>query len=234
MRKKNILNSRGFTLLEILVAVAIFAAIASILYSSYAGTFRAIEYTESQSEIYNMARIALERMTEDLESAYIPAGVRDPENEDDILRSIGFFGEDREIDGRDADNIKFLSGKHIVFDDYGKGGKARIAYYIKEHEEEEGFVLYRSDTGELNNRPDEDSGGLVLCEGLYSVDFMYHGENGEFYDNWNSSVEPLKNRLPVMLSIELEFIYGFDNESPIKFMTSVALPLARIDYDKGP
>ncbi|MDB9822804.1 prepilin-type N-terminal cleavage/methylation domain-containing protein [Deltaproteobacteria bacterium] len=234
MQPKNRSNSRGFTLLEIIVAIAIFAAISSILYSSYIGTFRTIEYAESHSEIYRMARIALERITEDLESAYIPRGVKDLENEDPFLRTTGFFGDDAEIDGRSADNLKFASGEHLVFNEHYKGGKARIVYYVKEHEEEEGFILYRSDTSEFNDQPEEGTGGLALCGSLHSVNFAYHVENGELYDNWDSSVDPLKNKLPVMVSIELEFMNQSDPESPIKFITSVALPLARIEYDKRP
>jgi len=232
MQTKNRSNSRGFTLLEILVAVAIFAAVGSILYTSYTGTFRTIEYAESQSEIYWMARITLERMMEDLESAYLPTGVRDMENEGDFSQATGFFGEDAEIYGRSADNLRFSSWEHLVFGAYEKEGKARIVYYVKEGEEEEGFILYRSDTSEFNDQPDEGTGGLALCESLHSVDFTFHDENGEFYDNWDSSVDPLKNRLPVMVSIELEFLNRSYPESPIKFITSVALPLARIEYDR--
>ena len=232
MQTQNRSNSGGFTLLEILVAVAIFAAVGSILYSSYIGTFRTIEYAESQSEMYWMARITLERMMEDLESAYLPTGIRDMENEGDFSQATGFFGEDAEIDGRSADNIKFASWEHLVFSAYERGGKAWIVYYVKESEEEEGFILYRSDTGEFNDQPDEGTGGLALCESLRSVDFTFYDENGESYDSWDSSVDPLKNRLPAMVSIEIEFLNRSDPESPIKFITSVALPLVRIEYDR--
>ncbi|MBW1691930.1 MAG: prepilin-type N-terminal cleavage/methylation domain-containing protein [Deltaproteobacteria bacterium] len=47
----------GFTLIEILIAIMIFATLLTTIYTSYTGTFRVIEDTESQAEIYRMARI---------------------------------------------------------------------------------------------------------------------------------------------------------------------------------
>ncbi len=63
-------NSPGFTLLEILIAMFIFAIVLSTIYTSYTGTFRILDETKEQTDIYRMARIALERMHEDLESVY--------------------------------------------------------------------------------------------------------------------------------------------------------------------
>ena len=59
----------GFTLLEVLVALAILVVIISLIYPAYTGTYRNIEAAETQAEIYQMARIALIRIIEDLESA---------------------------------------------------------------------------------------------------------------------------------------------------------------------
>ena len=66
IKSKNTTNPKGFTLLEVLIAMSIFAVVLSMLYTVYTGTFRNIEETESQADLYQMARIVLERMTEDL------------------------------------------------------------------------------------------------------------------------------------------------------------------------
>ena len=62
----------GFTLLEILLALFIFTIVLSFIYTSYTGTFRIVDETEYQADIYRMARIAIERIYEDLESVYAP------------------------------------------------------------------------------------------------------------------------------------------------------------------
>ena len=70
--QKRVNGQYGFTLLEIVVAIAIFAVIVSLIYPAYTGTYRNIEIAETQAEIYAMARTAMIRIVEDLESTYIP------------------------------------------------------------------------------------------------------------------------------------------------------------------
>lgn len=215
-------NSKGFTLFEIMITTFIFAVVLSLLYTAYMGTFRNIEATESQSDIYGMARITLERMVEDLGSVYV-----------NIPPSDGFMGEDAEINGRNADTIRFLSRAHIVFNEDNVGARmAEIVYYIKESEEEDTFILYRSDTQEFEERPEEGTGGLILCDGLFSVNFIYYNDEGEEYESWDSTKDEFKGRVPAMVSIVLEFFNRSNPEAPFKFKTGVALPMARNSYGK--
>jgi prepilin-type N-terminal cleavage/methylation domain-containing protein len=225
-------GSIGFTLLEVIVAIAIFAAIVSVLYPSYTGTFQNIEYTESEAEIYQMARIALERITNDIKAAYLPLEVTDKENEDESKNKKGFFAEDEEINGRRSDSLRFFCGSHLTFRDDENPGNAFISYYIKEMEEGEGFLLYRSDTYEFDELPEEGTNGLIPCDKLYSLEFSYMDEKWDFHDNWDSSDDVFKNKLPLMVSVKMEFQNGADPESVIEFMTSVSLPMASNRYDK--
>ena len=226
-------DHRGFTLIEFLVALTIFAAILAMLYPSYTGTFHNIETAESESETYQMARIALERMSEDLQSAYIPEKAEAPENGGDSTLSAAFLGQDSTLDGRDADRLQFFSEAHISLKGNDSNGRARIVYYLKKMEGEDALVLYRSDTLELEDQPEEETGGFVLCDRLYSIDFTFYDENGETHDFWDSSIEPFVNKLPLMVTIRLKAAKKSENGPPISFMTSVSLPLARNRYVKG-
>jgi prepilin-type N-terminal cleavage/methylation domain-containing protein len=226
-------NSEGFTLFEILITTVIFAVVLSLLYTAYMGTFRNIEATESQSDIYGMARIALERMVEDLGSVYVSKGVKKSDSEENIPPSEGFVGENAEIDGRNADTIRFLSRAHIVFNEDDRGTRmAEIVYYIKESEEEDTFILYRSDTPEFEERPEEGTGGLILCDGLFSVNFTFYTDEGEEYESWDSTKDEFMGRVPAMVSIQLEFVNRSNPEAPFKFKTGVALPMAGNRYGK--
>ncbi len=220
----NSTNPKGFTLLEILIAMFIFAIVLSTIYTSYTGTFRIVNETESQADIYGMARIALERMHEDLESVYIPKDAKLPESDEDST----FVGEDTEIKGRSADSLRFISRAHLVFSEQEQAsGTAEIAYYVEEDNEGEGFVLYRSDTPAFEEMPEVGTGRLVLCDSLVSVNFNYYDDEGEVHDNWDSTSEELEDKIPQRVSIKLEFENSADPETPFSFMTSVALPLSR-------
>jgi general secretion pathway protein J len=215
----------AFTLLEILIAMFIFAIVLSTIYTSYTGTFRIVDDTESQTDIYEMARIALERMHEDLESVYILENPKSSEPEELASPVSEFLGEDKEIEGKSADLLRFVSTAHLIFSEEDKAsGTAEIAYYVEEGHEGDGFVLYRSDTPPFEEKPEEGTGGLVLCDSLVSVNFAYYDDEGEVSDKWDSSSDEFKNKIPRMVSILLEFQNKSDPETPFKFFTTVALP----------
>ena len=221
-------NNAAFTLLEILIAMFIFAIVLSTIYTSYTGAFRIVDDTESQTDIYEMARIALERMHEDLESVYIPENPKSSAPEEPASSLFEFIGEDKEIEGRSADPLRFTSTAHLVFSEEDEAsGTAEIAYYVEEGDEGEGFVLYRSDTSTFEEKPEEQTGGLVLCDSLVSVSFAYYDDEGEVSDDWDSTSDQLKNQIPRMVSILLEFQNKSDPETPFKFLTTVALPVGQ-------
>jgi type II secretion system protein J len=225
-------NKTGFTLLEILVAFALFAAIVAMLYPTYIGTFKNMDITESYSATYRMARIAMERLSEDLQCAGIP-GTGEDSDSDRVVSHV-FSGKDNDIAGKNADDLEFISYKHIVFNADNTAGRGSIKYYLKENTDEEGFTLYRSDRQELENKSEDEAEGLILCEGISSINFSYQDEDGDTHDYWDSSSEPFKGKLPSMVSVELEFINKSDPESTIKFVTSVAIPMAKRRYGSNP
>lgn len=215
----------GFTLLEIVVAIAIFAVIVSIIFPAYTGTYRNIEIAESQSEIYEMARTAMVRIVEDLESIYIPEPLTGEQGEGDTALEA-FTGQDDFLDGREADKIRFFSRSHIDLEEsQDEAGEAKIAYYpiIKE---DNSITLYRSDTRSNLEWPEDNTGGWRICEGLYSVNFTYRGKDDNTYDAWDENSMGGGNRLPALITITLKFVDKDDAEKPLIFSTSVALPLA--------
>jgi general secretion pathway protein J len=226
---------KGFTLLEILLAFFIFSIVLTTLYTAYSGTFRNIDLAESQSDAYQMARIALGRMIEDLESTYVTPPVEDQESVEESPWSTEFVGESDEIDGRSADTLRFFSTAHLVFDEEDKEvGIARITYSVREGEEEDeaGFDLYRSDRSGLEQGEEED-GGLILCEGVHAIDLIYYDDREKAYESWDSSEMEERGGLPVRISIVLELVNKANPEAPLKFVTGVALPMAKRVYEKA-
>jgi len=224
-------SPRGFTLLEILIAMFIMAIVVSIIFTSYTGTFRVIDEAESQAEIYGMARIALQRIQEDLESAYF-SQEKKPSQPGDI-QPCRFEGKDRDIEGRDADTLRFFSRAHLIFDEGGvDSGTAEVSYYVKEKDGRDDLTLYRSDTPGFKEAPEEGTGGVVLCDGLWSIKFLYYDADGTVHDSWDTKKEEYKGKLPVMVSVFLDFLNMANTEEPYKFMTGVALPMAGNTYGK--
>ena len=99
---------KGFTLLEVLVSMAILVIIMAALYSAYTTNVEAIQIARQNGEVHQTARIVLDRMTKDLQSALIQVSVPS-----DKIR-LGLVGEDREIDGRRADRMDFTTVTHLL------------------------------------------------------------------------------------------------------------------------
>lgn len=232
MTSTNTTDFNGFTLLEILIAIFILAIILSTIYASFSDTIKNITYAESQADTFQMARIALERIQDDLECTMAIEEDKGEDEGEDKKEETVFFGKEEEIDDRRADFMTFFSSKHLCLDDEDNyTGKARITYYVLKNEDEEGdqesLILYRADTPAILSAPELKTGGLILCDRLYSVNFTFYNADGDKNDSWDSTSEDTEGKLPAMVSIELEFINELNPEEPLKFETAVALPMTK-------
>lgn len=62
---------KGFTLLEILLAVTLLGVVAAMVSLSLSGAVKILAATEREGEVYHKARITLQRLTEDLAGAVL-------------------------------------------------------------------------------------------------------------------------------------------------------------------
>lgn len=220
------MKDRGFTLIEILIAILILSIVLTTVYASYTGTFRFIRSSQEDSEIYGMARSAIARMSKDIgglipyNSAYV------------------FKGDSYSLKGKDFMRLSFLSSKHIAFSKGGvDSGVAMIGYEVVEDAENDGFMLIRTDVAgwaeEGVDKVDKQSSpeeilkkGFIICRGLDSVVFKFYDAEGKEYDVWDSvsGAEKQKKQAPTVLMITLNLINKNNKERPYHFMTKIFIP----------
>lgn len=220
------MKARGFTLLEILIAIFILVLVISAVFGAFSGTFKVVTETETQEEIYAAARVALERISEDLASVYV--GVLEettpPETGATAQRFL-FVGKDLKVDEQSADALRFLSWAHVSFKaDRRSEGPAEINYYTEYQEKTGELTLYRSDTPDYLESPENGQGGLLLCEGLKWLDFVYYDKDGDAHNSWDTTENNTNAQLPSRVEISMGFENTLDPENPFQFMTGVALP----------
>jgi general secretion pathway protein J len=214
--------SRGFTLLEILLAIFILTLVVSAVFGAFRGTFKVVTETETEEEIYATARVALERICEDLASAY--GGSKQAEVKKTSDQPV-FVGEDHEVNDKSADALYFLSRAHISFKSgHQEGDAAEIGYYTEYDEKTGDLSLYRSDTLDYLESPEDGQGGLLLCEGLKWLDFIYYDQNGDPHKTWEGKESDGDGALPSRVEISIGFENDLDPEKPMQFVTGVALP----------
>ena len=216
------MKARGFTLIEILIAILILGIVLSTVYASYTGTFRIVKETEYEAEVYGMARTALDRITRDLQSA-APWG----------KEGFAFLAKSSGLGNKDFVQLAFRAAAHVSFSEKeAPGGIALIEYIIEEGTEKTGYVLTRNDS--LFRDPGKDetpTGGFVICERIETLTYRFFDETGKEYDTWDSgsSTEVQKQKAPASVLIRLAFVNEADPERPYVFATRVHLPFHRVE-----
>ena len=201
-------HSRGFTLLEIMVAVFILGLVFSTVYAVFSGTLSTVRELDDDARAYAMARITLDHMSRDLSS---------------LQRFQDAFylrGENVQIGKRDFASLSFWSAAHLSYERDGEGGQpAEIRYTVRE-DREGGFALWRSDIPQARPSLDQKAtGGVIICERLQTMRLTFYDESGQKEDTWDSttSLDRQKGKPPVMVAIELILENKRDAEKPHRF-----------------
>ncbi len=217
-------KKNGFTLIEILIAIFILTTVLTTVYAAYTGTFRLMKDTRRGDKIYSMARTAMNRMTKDIESV---CGYRN-----------SFRFASGEIEKEGFMELSFLSSAHLNFYDEKSSGIAVISYFVVEDDEKDGYIMKRKDELYLDKIEEEEvlrDGGYIVCEGLQSLTYKFYDTIGEEYDSWDSESDSKaqNNKVPSVVSIQMDFINPDDKDRPYRFMTKVFLPVAE-NNEKNP
>ena len=221
--------SRGFTLLEILLAIVILGTVLSTVFVSYSKTYQIINDVETQLDVYAMARTTLDRITEDLGSLHISEQSFTANPDDPKPLWHLFEGSDNTVGGESADTLVFTSRAHIGFGPEDETGMMGIIAYTTEEREDGGpLVLLRGDRLLLEKKPEEQleelPKGFSVCEGLASVEFKYYDEDGVEEESWSFAKE---RDVPWRVSITLAFVNPVAEDSRYIFSTSVAIPVRK-------
>ncbi|WP_457576463.1 PulJ/GspJ family protein [Desulfomarina sp.] len=210
-------STKGFTLMELLLAIFIFGLVISAVYGVYHATFLVVNHTGDKMAVAGRARVALERINEDLFSLF-PG-------------KAGFLsGEHHEDLGMDSDRLSFYSTLHISFKKGEKGSGMALIEYFAEEDGTTGLLnLYRSDRILLPGigLDKEKRRKYLLCDRLTGVRFLYYDVDGGQHDEWRSdgehTVDDDKNRFPALVSVVLSFGKSVDSDDVTVFTTAVAL-----------
>jgi len=170
---------RGFTLIEVLIALSILAVIFALLYGTLNSTQKLASATEGESDLYRQAEIALLRMTQELSMLYWP-----PSGQAASATAGVFLGQDQtQLDDErkswPADSLRFLALSH-----------ARLA-----KDSPEGLlvqVTYSLDRNVLVRQEDYLDGGrtikIPLAEGVLGINFRYFDPQSQSWvDTWDTT-----------------------------------------------
>ncbi|MFO7839689.1 MAG: prepilin-type N-terminal cleavage/methylation domain-containing protein [Desulfosalsimonadaceae bacterium] len=230
-----IAEEKGFTLLEILVAIFIFAVVMTTIYASFNAVVSKNEAVRQGRGLYDMGRNCLERMAEDFSAIYVeqpplyePPDYNDP---DDPYR----FVAEEEIEASETfSRVRFAADAHLPMGGETEDGLAEIVYYVeKSGQEQSGFVLRRSDTVfayDAEEFRDEQAADPVVCKNVQKFSLIFLDKDGEETSDWDSGENMGKYATPRAVKIELELAEGAAARA---FHTAVTIPVYREKIESG-
>ena len=189
-----IAGRRGFTMIEILVAVGLLAVMTVIIYSAYRITIRAQTETDRLQERYHTARVALHRMSREISMAYLSKHVNQEEERSKTL----FDG------GRDKLTFTYLGHQRRV-KDAKESDQGVIEYYLGSCKRKRGSkCLFRREKTIVDQDPEKDGRVEVLAEGVKSLKLEYWDrEDEDWKGDWEVTSEDFEAGPGMQLSEEV-------------------------------
>lgn len=220
-------------MLEVLVSIAILSALSAIVWVAINNMFQTRDYAKERSNRYQVVRVALDRMSSEIASAYVASSAHGAEerfeqNQNQSPKSkkeaadksakaqrepveFGMKGED--------DRIDFTSFAHLrTVEDERSSHHAEIGYQIKSVRNDDGELvdqLVRREDTTIDD--DITQGGKVytLIPRIKEIEFEYWdpGEvdlaneeemgRGQWKDSWDTSNSQFYDRLPFRVRITI-------------------------------
>jgi type II secretion system protein J len=176
-------RAAGFTLLEVLLAIAIMGFIMALLWGSFGRTASIKQRTEAAEDRLHAARVAMMRMTREIEMAYMSnsfnIGLQD--------RRTMFVGTARS----EFDELRFSwFGHQRLRTDTPEGDTALVSYYVQSDPIDRSTMnLIRRETRWLEQKDPQMLPGesYVLCPGVTRLKFQFYDYvKKEWKQEWNT------------------------------------------------
>jgi type II secretion system protein J len=206
-----LISDKGFTLLEVILAIVIGSMVLTILYSSFFQVIRAKDSVENTLELYHATSIVFSKMTEDLQAAY-PRGMVYSDLTSAV--SLPYFIGKKE---GDQSTLNFTSLSREPSTNSKDSDQAEIGYYLEPISKSDLFFLMRRE----NPRIGTDSSGTQypICDRVVELNMAYvSGE--ELVDEWDST---LTGSLPRAVEIQLT-VRGPGGED-VTFSSLILIPV---------
>lgn len=216
-------RARGFTLVEVLVAVGVLSLISLLLYGSFVGVRRSKEAVSRLNDRHHEGRVALTRVVRELEAAYLSGHAPlDPSlRTTDTAFVLGSATRGSRLD--------FTSFAHRRLDrDAHESDQVDLSYFVTRDPSSRGtYDLVRRSKTLLDTRPGHGGRVEVLCTDVERFDVeVLDPLTGEWVESWDTTqATGQPGRLPLMARVRLVLRGGRRPDGSIELATSVHLPL---------
>jgi general secretion pathway protein J len=211
---------RGFTLMEVMIAVAITALMGGMVAVAFNTGFKAREVVEVEADRYGMLRSAMGRMTREIGAAFVSDRFDLKRYRDQNDRPTNFIGE--------RDKLLFASMAHQrLYTDAKESDQMIVEYSIKASTEEDSRGrqdLVRRENPIVQDRMDRGGVEDTLFEDIKSIEFEYwNSEKKEWDDEWDTRRIEQRKILPTRVRITI--VAKDENGKEVRYSTQTRVML---------
>lgn len=187
--------ARGFSLVEVMIAVAITAFIGAVIAGSYQQVDRASTLVRDQSARAAAVRLSLARMTRELSMAYVSEHYDRARFRD---RPTLFKGED--------DKILFTTMAHVRrYQDTAESDQAVVEYLLDRDPATGEEALFRREKVVIDDETDRGGRTDLVADHVTKLSLRYWDRTRkEWVREWSTRRAERMNELPPRVKIELE------------------------------
>ena len=201
LRVNNKLKNNGFTLVEVLLSIAIMAIMTTLIWSSLHRTLNAREFVQQVDEKYHGVRIAMNRIAKEISMAFLSKHqLYDKRTETMFVAK----------DSKPIDELVFTSLSHLrMIKDANESDQNVIHYYGERDEDDPSITnLMRREMVRILDKDENenmDNGvSYILAENVVEFDLKFWDDQGlDWIDEWDSTEIEKAWRLPRWVQIQL-------------------------------
>jgi prepilin-type N-terminal cleavage/methylation domain-containing protein len=218
-------KSRGFTLLELLIAVTMLVIVLTTLYGSYRSILTRNPWIENEIRSQEMGRTCLNQMLDDLGAVYVvPSSEYKPPKSADPPNPYCLIAENLSAGNKTYSRLGFSSLFHLRLGDRRQQDIAHIVYYVQP-EPNGTFILRRSETLYPYPPFKENPSDPVLCKDIRSLSYTFYDSKDKEYQTWDSDSSGYGREMPAAMHITMELEAG--QGAALKMETGLVFPVFR-------
>ena len=192
--------ARGFTLAEVLVALAITAFIGGMVWGSFSQGFRAKEMIESEAGLYRELRIGTTRMVREISMAFISENYDTLRFRDYANRPTFFTGESEKL------GFSMLGHQRLLRD--AKESDQSIVFYKMGRDPDEKAKginsVLRCEKPVIDDEPDRCDRWETLISDVKKLEFKYwDNKKKDWVEEWDTRRNEHPMQLPDRVRIEI-------------------------------
>lgn len=208
----------GFTLIEVLLALAILAIISTVIYSSFSTAGQSVEHAEAQRDNTDLARTLIAKMSSDLSNAFCSPGYSAA-----LQSKTIFYG--KKVDTPGDDSIGRIDSLFLTTLTNWRSPNSKemdlweVGYFFKEKPEGEGYVLMRREKRDFttDEPPLEGGAEYAITDKIEELRLRYY-VGSQWKDEWGSS-SPCKS-LGQLKAVEISLTIAGGRQ----YITQVEIP----------